>query len=190
MVSLGHNELILKCVVFQKMQFGQKNIFNTFDNYRIFQMSWFTFYLTSSKCLLVIIRNIFNQDTIQNNKTKKKHYREHKWKSVLNKHIKEFRYVHEDCVSGFDKKIVPTCILMKIFLPKASFDLQFLLLPVSVCLSVCVSVCLCVYSKFVHIVTHYLFKPVPPNWVKRCKTHRPRSLLFGGLINLFFQCQI
>ena len=76
------------------------------------------------------------------------------------------------------------------FLPAASFGLQVLSLPASVCLCVCLSVCVSVNPELVRTINHHVFKLEPPNLDKRCKTIWLRSLLFWGAIDLAHQGQI
>ena len=73
------------------------------------------------------------------------------------------------------------------FLPEASFVLQVLPLPVSVCVdpSVCQSV-----NQLVCIITHHLFKLGSPNLDLRCKRPRLIFLLFCGAIDIDLQGQI
>ena len=71
------------------------------------------------------------------------------------------------------------------FLAEASFGLQALSLPASVCVSV--FVCLCVNPDRVHIKTHHLYKPEPPNLDKRCMIHWRRFLSILGVIDLDLQ---
>ena len=62
------------------------------------------------------------------------------------------------------------------FLPEASFGLQILSLPASVCPYVCV----CVNHELVCMITHCPLKLGSPNLDQRCKTPWLRSLLFWG----------
>ena len=68
------------------------------------------------------------------------------------------------------------------FLPKASFGLRVLSLPVSVCV--------CINHLLVRTITRHLFKLGSPNLVQRSKTPWLRSLLFWGAIDLDLQGQI
>ena len=70
------------------------------------------------------------------------------------------------------------------FLPEASFGLQVLSLPASVC--VCLSVCVAVNPELVRAINHHAFKREPPNLDKRCKTTWLRPLLFWGAVTLTF----
>ena len=74
------------------------------------------------------------------------------------------------------------------FLPEASFGLQILSLPASLC--VCLSVCLSVNHEFVHAITHRPFELESPNLAHRCKTPWLRSLSIWGAIDLDLQCEI
>ena len=58
------------------------------------------------------------------------------------------------------------------------------------CICLCVSVCLCVNPKLVCALIHHLFNLGTLNLYQRCKTHWLRSLLFWGVINLVFLCEI
>ena len=72
------------------------------------------------------------------------------------------------------------------FLPEASFGLQVLSLPASVCVSIRPSVRVC----GTHLITRHPFKLGSPNLDHRCKRPWLRSLLFWGLIDLDLQGQI
>ena len=61
----------------------------------------------------------------------------------------------------------------------ASFGLQILSLPASVCLCVC----MCGNHVLVHMIAHHLFKLGSPNLDHRCKRPWLRSLLFCGVID-------
>ena len=68
---------------------------------------------------------------------------------------------------------------MKLFLPKASFGLQVLLLSAPVCVSISPYV-----NKLVCAITHHPFKLESPNLDQRCKRHWSRLLLFCGAVEL------
>ena len=89
--------------------------------------------------------------------------------------------------------IIRIILQTQFFLPEASYGIQVLLLPASVCVSVRPSVCPSI-NKFVCTITRHLFKLRSPNLDQRCKTTWLRSLVFWGffwgVIDLDFQAQI
>ena len=74
----------------------------------------------------------------------------------------------------------------RVLLPEASFGLQALSLPASVCVSVCV--CVCINHLLVSVITRDPFKLASANLDQSCKRTCLRFLLFWGAINSFHRC--